>query len=457
VDIQKKLKATFKDIRNKLSENTRGGNAAMTGFVTLFVKGLSICTGLISIPVTSHYLGKEQFGVWLLLSTFMNWISIADLGLTNSLVNFLTTAFVREDKDIAKRAVSSVFFAMVFLCVGLLITIITLSFFLHWEEILNISISYQLQKDARLSITIAMCFFAIKIPLSIPRCIYNAYQQGYIYQMWIGMANLLSFASLFVMQHYQANLPWLLGIFFGMVMLGDILAGIDIFYFRQIWLKPKLVNCERKLIVSLLKVGFQFWIAQISAIVIFQTDLVIVSQLFGVVEVGIYGVLMKLFSTIETVSSSFITPLWPAYNDALAKKDYKWIKTTFWNSILVTFIWSISAGTIVTVMSPTLIKYFIGGDVVLEEGLPLYMLLTYVLLCVSQCIAMLVNGLGKLKLQSFVAPISATANIILSITLGKIIGVKGITLATSICILLFSILLVGGDSLSTLGKKHSKI
>jgi O-antigen/teichoic acid export membrane protein len=455
VDIQKKIKTTYKDIRNKLNANTRSSNAALTGFVTLFVKGLSICTGLISIPITAHYLGKEQFGVWLLLSTFMNWISIADLGLTNSLVNLLTTAFVREDKDIAKRAVSSVFFAMTFLCVVLLTTFVFLSFFLHWEELLNMNVSLQLQQDIRLSINIAICFFAIKIPLSIPKCIYSAYQQGYIYQMWIGAVNLLSLASLFIAQYYQANLPWLLGTFFGIVMLGDILAGIDIFFFRQTWLKPKLLNCEKKLVVSLLKTGFQFWIAQISAIFIFQTDLVIVSQLFGVVEVGTYGVLMKLFSTIETVSSSFVIPLWPAYNDALAKGDHKWIKTTFWNSILVAFIWSASAGTVVTLLSPELIKYFIGRDVVLAEGLALCMLLTYILLCVSQCVAMLVNGLGRLKLQSFVAPISAVTNIVLSITLGKMIGVKGVTLATSICILLFSIILVGGDSLSTLGKKPS--
>ena len=105
------------------------------------------------------------------------------------------------------------------------------------------------------------------------------------------------------------------------------------------------------------------------------------------------------------------------------------------------------AGIILVVFSPAILAHWVGEDVSLPPELPLYMLSTYVLLCVSQCVAMLVNGLGRLKLQSLVAPISAITNLLLSITLGKAIGIQGVTLATSVSILLFSIFLVGGDSI----------
>lgn len=452
MDIRKKFKTVSKKVTGKLTQDSRNSKAALTGVITLVVKGISIGTGLLSIPITAQYLGKEQFGVWLLLSTFMNWISLADLGLTNSLVNTLSTALAQGDGKTARQSVSSAFFPMVYLGIFLLSSSIALSFFVPWEQILNIRLSSSLQQDTRLAITVAMCFFAVRIPLSIPRCVYTAYQQGYIYQLWIGLANILSLISLFVAQHYHANLPWLLGTFFGMVMLGDLLAGIDIFYVRQRWLKPKGAECDVRILRDLLKVGFQFWIIQICAICIFQTDLIIVSQLFGVVEVGTYGVLLKLFSTIEGVSSSFITPLWPAYNDAKARGDYKWINRTFRNSTIGASVWSISAGSLLVISSPILLRYLIGKDVSLQPGLPLYMLFTYVLLSTSQCVAMLVNGLGELKLQSLIAPISAVTNLVLSVVLGKAIGIQGVTLATAICILFFSIFFAGGDAILKMNK-----
>jgi O-antigen/teichoic acid export membrane protein len=452
VNIRQKLGAIGKNAKSKLTQDSRNSRVALTGVITLVVKAISISTGLISIPITAGYLGKEQFGVWLLLSTLMGWITLADLGLTNSLVNVLATALAKGDGLTAKKSVASAFFPMVLLGMFLLATSIVSSCFVPWDRVLNIRLSSSLQQDTRMAITVAMCFFAVRIPLSIPRCIYSAHQEGYIYQLWIGLVNILSLISLFVAQYYRVSLPWLLGIFFGVVMLGDLFAGIDIFYFRHRWLKPKFTDCDPSSFRSLLKVGFQFWIAQVSAICIFQTDLIIVAQLFGVVEVGTYGVLLKLFSTIEMISSSFVSPLWPAYSDAKARGDYLWINKTFRTSIVGSSIWSLGAGSILVVLSPILLGYLIGKDVYLIPELPLYMLLTYFLICTSQCVAMLVNGLGRLKFLSYIAPLSAVANLFLSIVLGNKIGIQGVTLATAICILVFSILLVGGDSILGLKK-----
>lgn len=442
-----KLYNIGENFKGKLTQNSRGSKAALTGVTTLVTKGISIGTALLSIPITARYLGAEQFGLWILLSAFIGWISIADLGLTSSLINVLATAIANGDRKAAKQSVASAFFPMVFIGILLLFLSLQLSFFVHWEEVFNLQTTTNLKEDTRWAIAVAMWIFALRLPLSIPRCIYTAYQEGYIYQLWMGLANLLSLASLFIAQYYQTSLPWLLGIFFGVVIFGDILAAIHIFYFRKSWLKPSFADCKLSIFKSLLQVGFQFWIAQICAICILQTDLIIVSQLFGVAAVGTYGVVLKLFSTMEMVSTSFVSPLWPAYNEAKARGDYKWIIKTFKNSIFIASIWSLFAGGILAFSTPLFLDYWLGGNHYSSPELPFYMLLTYSLLAIGQCIAMLINGLGRLKLQSFVAPLSAISNIFLSFTLGEKIGIAGVTLATSICILVFSIILIGFDAL----------
>lgn len=445
--IRHKLYDIGENFKGKFTKNSRGSKAALTGITTLVTRGISISTALLSIPITARYLGAEQFGLWILLSTFISWISIADLGLTSSLINVLATAIASDDRKAAKQSVASAFFPMIFLGIILLLMSIQLSFFVHWEEVFNLHTALNLKQDTHWAIAVAMCIFALRLPLSIPRCIYTAYQEGYIYQLWIGLANLISLASLLVAQYYQTSLPWLLGIFFGVLMLGDILSGIHIFYFRQSWLKPNLADSNLSVFKGLLQIGFQFWIAQICAICILQTDLIIVSQLFGVAAVGIYGVVLKLFSTMETVSTSFVSPLWPAYNEAKARGDYKWIIKTFRNSVFLASTWSLLAGGILALLTPWFLTHWLGENYYSSPELPFYMLLTYALLAIGQCIAMLINGLGRLKLQSFIAPLSAISNIFLSFTLGNTIGIGGVTLATSICILIFSIILLGFDAL----------
>jgi O-antigen/teichoic acid export membrane protein len=450
VNIYQKIGAIYQNTRDKLTKDPRNSQATLTGLITLAVRFISVGSGLLSISIAARYLGKEQLGVWLLLSTFMNWVSLADFGITNSLTNILAIAIAQDDRSRSKQAVASAFFPMLGLGIFLLTIAITASFFVHWEEILHLRLSLSLQQDTRLAIAISIYLFTVRIPLSIPRCIYNAYQQGYIYQLWVGLANILSLLSLFISQYYHANLPWLLGAFYGMVIIGDVFAGVYLFYFQQPWLKPRLANCNLNLFRDLIKVGFQFWIAQVCSICIFQTDLIIISQLFGAIEVGIYGVFLKLFSTIEVVSSSFLLPLWPAYSDAKARGDYKWINKTFRGSLIGASIWSISAGILFVALSPILIKYLLDKDVTYSPDLPFYMLLTYILLPISNCISMLASGLGEMKVMSYIAPIAAVSNLILSIVLGKIMGVQGVTLATAICVFVFSISIVGGDLLPKL-------
>jgi O-antigen/teichoic acid export membrane protein len=453
VNIYQKLEAIYQRTKGKFTQDTRNSQAALTGVITLAVRFISIGSGLLSISITARYLGKEQFGVWLLLSTFMNWVSLADLGLTNSLTNILATALAKDDRQTAKQSVASAFFPMVGLGILLLAIALISSLFITWEGVFNLHLSPSAASDTRMAIVVAMCLFAISIPLSIPRCVYNAYQQGYTYQLWVGLGNILSLISLSIAQYYHANLAWLLGTFFGMKIVGDLFAGGYLFCVRQPWLLPKLANCNLALFRDLTKVGFQFWIAQICSILIFQTDLIIIAQLFGAVEVGTYGVFLRLFSIIDVVSSSFLLPLWPAYSDAKAKGDYQWIQKKLQSSMVTVSIWSIGAGGILTICSPILIRALVGKDLDFPPNLPVYMLLTYVLMSLGNTTAMLVNGLGELRLQSFVAPISAIANLVLSIVLGKAIGIQGVTLATAICTFIFSILLVGGNGILAMRKE----
>lgn len=213
--------------------------AALTGIATLAVRGVTIGAGLISIPLTARYLGTERFGLWLTLSSLLSWISIADLGLANSLTNALATAYGKQNQQEAREAVSSAFWLMMGV-MGIVIVVFTLAYpVVPWEKVFNVT-SEQAKVEAGLAVLVGFIFFALRLPLSIPSRIYGAYQEGYFYQIWSGISSLVSIVALLIAISFEAGLPQLVGAFFGTSLLADLLAALHIFGWQRRWLKPNI-------------------------------------------------------------------------------------------------------------------------------------------------------------------------------------------------------------------------
>jgi O-antigen/teichoic acid export membrane protein len=423
--------------------------AFVTGITTVLVKGITVSAGLISIPLTSHYLGVERFGLWLTLSSLLTWISVADLGLANSLTNVLAVSDEKTEKKRAREAVASAFYLMVGIAFLITLCFLILYPFISWAGVFNVT-SAQARSEAGPAIIAGMLYFALRLPLSIPGRIYAAYQEGYYYQLWSGLSSIISVIGLIVSIQLRTDIPWMVSAFFGSLLIGDFISAIHIFIYYKPWLMPRIKNWKLLQAKYLLKVGFLFWIVQISAIVFLQTDLIIVAQLFGANEVATYGVTLRLFSLIGIIQAAFIMPLWPAYSEAQSRKDIDWIIRTFKNSLWVSLAWSMISGICLLGFSPLIISNWVSPSAVPSYSLLLAMFLTAILTACGQCISMLMNGLGEIKSQVIISSSAGLANLILSIVLGHLIGSSGVAWATGICVLIFSLILIGSNALNKL-------
>jgi O-antigen/teichoic acid export membrane protein len=436
---------------SQLRSRNRSQRIALTGFATLGSKGINLLAGFISIPLTASYLGAERFGLWLTLSTFLSWVSLADLGLANSLTNVVATADAQEHPRHAQTAISSAFWLMTL--IGLVLATGFIIFYpsIDWQQVFNVS-SSSIAQEAGWAALIGFMFFVIRLPFSVPSRVYIAYQEGYLYQLWVGLGSCLSLVTLSGCIYWKASLPILVGAFFGSSLLADILAAIHLFYWHRPITKPILAAFKWDKSIELLKIGMQFWIVQISAIVFLQTDLIMVAQLFGAKAVATYGVTLKLFTLIGLVQAAFLAPLWSAYNEALARRDLAWIVKTFKSSVQTSLIWSIFAGVLIAGLSPWLISYLIGVEATPQLDLTIAMFFLAVFTAGGQCIGYLMNGLGKVSAQAIYGAIAAITNLVLSVVLGKMFGLAGVTWATTIAIIIFSILLIGSKALKEISQ-----
>ncbi len=390
---------------------------------------------LISVPLTSKYLGAERYGMWLILNSFLAWVILADFGLANSLRNILATAHGQGDREKAKTAVSSVF--------GLILVIVALVgllfWFLHpqidWSKVFNVS-SPLAKEDASSAMVVVAAIFLAQLILAAPLDIYSAYQEGYLSNIWAALSTIASLIALITAVSQHANLPTLALAVFATPLLGNVAAGIHLYFWSRPWLRPSFTHFKWDQAWSLLKVGFQFWLGQITVIILLQTDLLVVAQLFGAVDVARYGVALKLFSLISTIQGTLVFPFWSAYTEAFSRREFKWVTKTFKHSVLLGLAWSITTSLFMVIFGQQFIRFLTTKEISPELDLLISMSTTTVLYGIMSSFNIFMNGIGEIKIQAFIGPPSSIFNLAASILLGRWIGPAGVSLATAITVLI---------------------
>jgi O-antigen/teichoic acid export membrane protein len=416
---------------------------ALTGVATLFAKGSGVFFGFLAIPLAASYMGSERFGVWLILGNFLTWVSLADLGLGSSLTNIVASADAAEDLGKVRSAITTSLALTVTIVLALAILVLAGYPFIPWQQVFNLQ-NGSIAQESGLAALVAAGIFGWRLLLAIPIRLYTAYQQGYLYQLWAGLGSLVALLGLLLGTWLQSGFALLIALFFGGMTLADLLATFYLFGRLRPQIRPRWADLDLSLVKTLLSQGGQFWLIQILAIVYLQTDLIIVSQLFGASAVASYGVAFKLFAIVDFAQTAFMVPLWAAYSEAWARADLAWIRKIFQQSIFLSLIWSIGSGLVLWWLTPFLVQRWLGSTPPMELMVAMFCLA--VMTAVGKCIAYLLNGLGQLSSQTLYGAIAAGGNLLLSVILGQAWGLAGVTWSTVICIGIFSIGGTGRDT-----------
>lgn len=419
--------------------------AGLTGLATLFSRGVTVLVSLATLPLTSHYLGKERFGLWLTLSSFMAWIVIADLGIAVSLINVLSSADGRDDRTTARRAVTSAFWMTTAIAGVVILAGLSILPWIDWAGLFNLKTSLA-AAEAGPSVAALIVLCALRLPSSIIGCTYQAYQEGYIYQLWSGLGGVFSAGCLILAVILQAGLTWLVAAYLGGLLLTDLISGAFLFFHRRRWLLPDFSSFDYGQAIRLIRKGSLFWIAQVSAIFMLQIDLLLVSRLFGASEAATYGTALRLYLIIGAVQTAFIAPLWAAYGEALARRDFDWIVRTFRQTIKISLITIVPAGMLICMTMSFTFKILVTDDIMAGIDLRIALFLSEVCNSVARCISTFMNGIGDIRTQAVFGPVGAVLNIILSIYLGRLLGLSGVAFATAACLMVVWIIIIGSDA-----------
>ena len=119
------------------SISARSKNVIKNILLSVGVKAVNVLCSLVLVPLSLGYLSKEEYGIWLTISTMLLWISFFDIGLGNGLRNYLSEAISKGDYVLGRTYISTTL-ALLLIIVGAFSLLCCFSFpFLDWTDVLN--------------------------------------------------------------------------------------------------------------------------------------------------------------------------------------------------------------------------------------------------------------------------------------------------------------------------------
>lgn len=415
------------------SDRTR--NITSHVIISFLYKGGSIISSLLLVPLTIKFLDTENYGIWLTLSSFIAWFSFFDIGLGNGLRNKFAQAKALGDLNLVKAYVSTAYFTIGIICFILIIFFFGFNFFIDWSKAFNTSNSSQ--KSLNLLMPVVFACFCLQLVLKLITTIYTADQhhsmQGKI-NLYISLSSLL---AVWLMTNFANSSLLIFGIVFSFLPV-VILTALNLFAFNGIYrrYKPAFQLWKVKYLKDIFGLGISFFIIQIAGIILFSTDNIIITQIYGPAEVVPFNIAFKYLSISNMVISIILTPYWSSITEAYTNKDYDWIKRSMRNLIRISLA-AIFIIFLMVVFSPVAYKIWIGNEVKVPISLTCFMGIYFALTIFYGPYTYFINGTGKVRLQMYSIIVTAAINVPLSVFLAKNmeLGVSGVILATILCLI----------------------
>ena len=391
------IKKTVSGLSDKLGDRTRklilgSGVMALSTIISTLTR-----VGLIAILARIYT--KDEFGIWVAITSATAVMATSDFGIGNALRNKLAELRIKgEDGDAESR---QYFLSVLYFFIGAAF-LIAFVLFLFKDQI-----GYQnvfktndlvLQKQGVNILIGVQTIFLFGIPFGIGSSMFFAYQES----IWVGIQNIvigiLGLIVISLLAFSDANITVTALVFFLITFFING-AGTVLFMFKRKW---SLLGFDVRIIFSkvkkLLAQSISFAVLQISGAFIYNATTLVVTANLSLSNGAELNLVQKLYTFIITIYLSFYNPVWAGYADAIHRKDWKWCRNALSKTLQITSVIFIVATTVFIFYGNFFLQILAGSSYVSNHLLFLYLgfwALFYVLY--SMGVAFL-SAIGKINI-----------------------------------------------------------
>lgn len=409
----------------EMNKDSRTLNAKKNIITALICKILSLCLLFVARMVFIQYIGIEFLGINGLLSNVLTLLSLADLGIGTSLNVCLYKPLA--EKNLKKISALMWYFKKIYYMIGLSIMVMGILFVPALPYIINLETPI---KYLEVYYLVFVAKSAVSYFYSYKSSLIQADQNGRLVnriELYVNMIKIV-FQIIFIVLCKLYIVYLLIEFIFVIVQNVWISHKVDEMY-SFIKEKTEIESEEKRKVKENIK---SIFIYRISWTLLNGTDNIIISLLVGTVYVGLYSNYCMVTNGIALLLGMIFNSLTPTIGNLVVST----MPDKRYNAFLILQMLCYWLSSIVTISFFFLIQDFIsiwigenmrlGWLVIIAMTIDLYFANT------MRTIWSFREGTGMYNKIKYVMSITAIINILLSLVLGKILGVSGIIFATTL-------------------------
>lgn len=417
-----KLKRRFSNYVKGLT--VRDSRLLLSVLTSILAKFIAIGSTLITIPVTLNYLGAESFGIWMVISGVVAFISFSDFGIGMGLQNALSKAYGEDDYDSPKHYIANACLILT----GVACFLATLVFFLFsvlpMERVFKVE-DAQLVNSAVSALKYTLFAFVFGIPISLIQRILSGVQKTYIANNVMLVGSILSLLSILIAVYFDLGLVGL-SIFFTLSPSAALLSYGVYFFYKNSHLKPRFSNLSKAHVSPIVSAGAWTVFVQIIYTAKMNVPTLIISASLGLLAVAEYSIAQKLTGLAASVIGIALQPLWVVYGEAYHRGDKVWVENALIKSIKMVFLLTVCSAIIFQFLGQPVIELWLGGEVLPSKLLIACFSLWMISSTVNISFSMLLNGTGFFKNQSLFSFVFIGLSLLLIFYYVDDVGVAGV-------------------------------
>ncbi|ELJ8853301.1 hypothetical protein RUL21_001253, partial [Vibrio parahaemolyticus] len=374
----------------KESYNKNLLNDVILGYV---FRILLMIISYMTIPLTLKYLGKSLYSEWVVVLSFIMWLGVSDLGISNSMRNYITKSIESKDKQI-QSGVNYSFSLMLVISLMILLVINVYNYMSGLEY-----------SFACFTLTLVL----INLPFTISQAILLGSQNSprqQRYQLYNGLI-VISGVYLFLLFDLDKNLLLMSILYF----LGIVSISYNSWRYILKNLKielPKVINIKKERHRELEGNSFIFFIIQVSGLIVFSTDFYLMSLFFNSDAVTEYFLIDKLYSTFNIFITILLVPIWGYMAKAKENNNFLWIRQKLLLLISLFFILSLFLYLISNYDFLIIEKWTGINDIKsFDKSDSIYFFVGSIFLAFNSLFTIVANGLNIIKIQAFLILVGA--------------------------------------------------
>jgi O-antigen/teichoic acid export membrane protein len=364
-------------------------------------------------------LGTDHFGVWGAATSLSMLFVVADFGVGPAILTLVSRALTSPDPDQPRRQ----FTAGIVMACGAAVIVAA------GGTVAAIALAPPRELSAFL---IAIWGLAITVPFGAASPAWLSLQRGWMVAVCELSQTVLLFAGLVSASYYTTDVR----IYIGIVYLTYIIANganLIVLFFQHPELRPRKFStmADIKLVASM---GSRYFLLSVLDAPSYMLDNIFALQFLGAAASARMAVVQRVCIAAIGLLLVVSQPLWPAFVEAAAKGEKRWIfRTLFRGSVFITGL-AIAGSAIVILFGQSLFKIWLKSDMTFSPTILWAMGAWIVAMSLARVQTLLLNALQIINFQVALFLFATTVSVVLKFILAPIYGVAGIMITSAITV-----------------------